>query len=146
MFIVVFTLTNIFSILIYCLVGELLRSEVWQTIYQFHFNFTINYKNINLKLLKNWQSLKIGIDVYNTNWYELPAKEAKMLLIIMCVTQTPLKITAGKFTELSLEYFMLVCWELVSNFLFWNISFLLKKDLFFFRFWKLLQDTYLCSW
>jgi len=59
--------------------------------------------------LFNLQSLNICSAIYNTNWYDLPPKEAKMLVVIMRVTQSPLEITAGKFAALSLDYFMKVC-------------------------------------
>ena len=46
--------------------------------------------------------------VYEMNWYELKPKESIMLLNMMYVTKSPLKITAGKFVPLSIEYFVQV--------------------------------------
>ncbi|CAD1474356.1 unnamed protein product, partial [Heterotrigona itama] len=43
-------------------------------------------------------STDIADAAYNCEWYSLPPKDARLLIIIMCrATAMPLKITAGKF-------------------------------------------------
>ncbi|XP_014212165.1 odorant receptor 22c-like [Copidosoma floridanum] len=76
-FIVVFTLANILSLFTYCFVAEKLRSE----------------------------STSIFQAIYNIPWYEYKSTESKMILNIMQATINPFTLSAGKFVELSFQYF-----------------------------------------
>ncbi|CAL7936639.1 unnamed protein product [Xylocopa violacea] len=53
----------------------------------------------------------IGTVCYEIDWYNLPAKEAYNLILLIAVSQYPPKLTAGKIIELSLDTFgsMLYC-------------------------------------
>ncbi|KAF3423716.1 hypothetical protein E2986_11810 [Frieseomelitta varia] len=45
-----------------------------------------------------YESLDISDTAYNCEWYSLPPKNARLLMIIMCrAVASPLKLTAGKF-------------------------------------------------
>nr|XP_033194246.1 uncharacterized protein LOC117158947 [Bombus vancouverensis nearcticus] len=51
-------------------------------------------------------STEIADTVYNAEWYNLPPKNARWLIIIMCRARaSPLKITAGKFCSFTLVLF-----------------------------------------
>ncbi|XP_023313559.1 odorant receptor 82a-like [Trichogramma pretiosum] len=77
-FIVIFTISNILSLFMYCYMGEKLSTE----------------------------SSGLHYAVYEIEWYRLKPSESKLLMIVMHGTKKPLVITAGKFTNLSLSYFM----------------------------------------
>ncbi|KAK1133292.1 hypothetical protein K0M31_011108 [Melipona bicolor] len=44
------------------------------------------------------ESMDVADTAYNCEWYSLPPKDARLLIIIMCRARaSPLKLTAGKF-------------------------------------------------
>ncbi|XP_076235616.1 uncharacterized protein LOC143180019 [Calliopsis andreniformis] len=47
----------------------------------------------------------IGIATYMINWYRLPPKEALDLIPICCISNSSIRLTAGKFVALSLSNF-----------------------------------------
>ncbi|KAG7199413.1 hypothetical protein KM043_014042 [Ampulex compressa] len=51
------------------------------------------------------ESTKIAFAAYDCEWYNLSAREAKSLLIIMCRARSPLRITAGGFCSFTLQIF-----------------------------------------
>ncbi|XP_036147239.1 odorant receptor 4 [Monomorium pharaonis] len=51
------------------------------------------------------QSIKVGSITSTTNWYRLPYKKARGLILIMAISNIPAKITAGKMMEMSLPTF-----------------------------------------
>ncbi|XP_017759707.1 PREDICTED: odorant receptor 4-like [Eufriesea mexicana] len=51
------------------------------------------------------QCSQIGTISYEINWYDLPAKEAYDLILLISVSQNPPKLTAGKMVDLSLNTF-----------------------------------------
>ncbi|RZC41685.1 7tm 6 domain containing protein, partial [Asbolus verrucosus] len=46
--------------------------------------------------------------IYMGNWYEYDTKSKKVLLILMERSKVPMKVTAGKLLDLSLETFTTV--------------------------------------
>ncbi|XP_076475395.1 odorant receptor 4-like [Bombus vancouverensis nearcticus] len=66
-----------FNIFIFCYIGELLSE----------------------------QCSEIGTASYEIDWYNLPAKEAYDLILLISISQYPPKLTAGKIIELSLNTF-----------------------------------------
>ncbi|XP_043596776.1 odorant receptor 4-like [Bombus pyrosoma] len=66
-----------FNIFIFCYIGELLSE----------------------------QCSEIGTVSYEIDWYNLPAKEAYNLILLISISQYPPKLTAGKIIELSLNTF-----------------------------------------
>ncbi|XP_018047580.1 PREDICTED: odorant receptor 4-like [Atta colombica] len=53
----------------------------------------------------NNKSKAIGNAVYNSTWYNMKAKDSRVLLFIILRSQRQLKLTAGKMTVLSFECF-----------------------------------------
>ncbi|XP_019700688.1 odorant receptor 13a-like [Harpegnathos saltator] len=51
------------------------------------------------------QSTEIGFSAYESNWFNVPGKEARNLLLIMHRSTMPLCLTAGKFGVFSLQMF-----------------------------------------
>ncbi|KYQ54365.1 Putative odorant receptor 13a [Trachymyrmex zeteki] len=51
------------------------------------------------------QSTEIGLSAYESNWFNMPGKEARNLLLIMHRSTIPLYLTAGKFSTFSLQMF-----------------------------------------
>ncbi|XP_018393407.1 PREDICTED: odorant receptor 13a-like [Cyphomyrmex costatus] len=51
------------------------------------------------------QSTEIGFSAYESNWFNVPGKEARNLLFILHRSTAPLCLTAGKFSTFSLQMF-----------------------------------------
>ncbi|XP_029670058.1 odorant receptor 4-like [Formica exsecta] len=51
------------------------------------------------------ESTSMAYGVYECNWYNLPAKDAKNLMFIAYGSRIPLRLTAGKFGTFSIEMF-----------------------------------------
>ncbi|XP_025270550.1 odorant receptor 13a-like isoform X2 [Camponotus floridanus] len=51
------------------------------------------------------ESTNIAYGVYECKWYNIPAKDAKILMFIVHGSTIPLKLTAGKFGVFSIEMF-----------------------------------------
>ncbi|KAM0734634.1 Odorant receptor 4 [Formica fusca] len=51
------------------------------------------------------ESTSVAYSVYECKWYNIPAKDAKNLMIIAYGSLIPLKLTAGKFGYFSMELF-----------------------------------------
>ncbi|THK33032.1 odorant receptor 67c-like [Diachasma alloeum] len=66
-----------FNIFIFCYIGEMLTQ----------------------------QGDKVGRTAYMIKWYELPAKSARGLILLLAMTKNPASITAGKMAELSFRSF-----------------------------------------
>ncbi|KAL6426543.1 hypothetical protein ACFW04_009158 [Cataglyphis niger] len=66
-----------FNIFILCYIGELLAEQCTQ----------------------------VGTKSYTINWYYLPNKSALGLILVMSMSNVTIKLTAGKFMELSLASF-----------------------------------------
>ncbi|XP_058808740.1 uncharacterized protein LOC131674230 [Phymastichus coffea] len=76
-FMIYFTLCFMFSLFVYCYVAEVLRNE----------------------------SMEVWNAAYHSDWYNLPASKAKLLMIIILRAKQPFQITAGKVTNFSLELY-----------------------------------------
>ncbi|XP_050474717.1 odorant receptor 4-like [Bombus huntii] len=77
-FLLIYVVYVMLHLFLYCYMGEKLTSE----------------------------STEIADTVYNAEWYNLPPKNARWLIIIMCRARaSPLKITAGKFCSFTLVLF-----------------------------------------
>ncbi|XP_076177140.1 uncharacterized protein LOC143151675 [Ptiloglossa arizonensis] len=76
-----------FSIAIYCYVGELLLG----------------------------QGSKIASASYETDWYNLPGRTARGIVLLLAVTKYPPKLTAGKIFDLSLNTFGVVSVTIVVS-------------------------------
>ncbi|XP_018048245.1 PREDICTED: odorant receptor 13a-like [Atta colombica] len=51
------------------------------------------------------QSTEIGFSAYESNWFNVPGKEARNLLLIIHRSTAPFSLTAGKFSTFSLQMF-----------------------------------------
>ncbi|KAL6422768.1 hypothetical protein ACFW04_010758 [Cataglyphis niger] len=51
------------------------------------------------------QSTEMGFSAYESNWFNVPGKETRSLLLIMHRSSMPLCLTAGKFSTFSLQMF-----------------------------------------
>ncbi|KAF3424649.1 hypothetical protein E2986_11728 [Frieseomelitta varia] len=69
-----------FNVFIFCYVGEILTEQCRQ----------------------------IGVNSYKIDWYNLPAKNAYDLILLISISQNPPRLTAGKIIELSLDTFSTV--------------------------------------
>ena len=59
-------------------------------------NLNIRFKHTLMSVI--FQSSGVADTAYNCEWYSLPPKNARLLVIIMCrAVSSPLKLTAGKF-------------------------------------------------
>ncbi|XP_032685236.1 odorant receptor 13a-like [Odontomachus brunneus] len=76
-FLVIFITFILVHLYIYCYVGEMLLM----------------------------QSTEISFSAYESNWYNVPGKEARSLLFIMSRSTVPLSLTAGKLGVFSLQLF-----------------------------------------
>ncbi|XP_076171633.1 odorant receptor 13a-like [Ptiloglossa arizonensis] len=54
------------------------------------------------------QSTGIGQSAYDCDWYDLPPKKAISLVIVICRAKIAFRITAGKFSPVSLELFNVI--------------------------------------
>jgi len=52
-----------------------------------------------------FQSTKIAYAAYDCSWYTLSAREARLLMTIMCRARSPLYITAGRFCSFNRELY-----------------------------------------
>ncbi|XP_012223763.2 odorant receptor 2a-like [Linepithema humile] len=54
------------------------------------------------------KTTSIAYGIYECKWYDLPSKNARELMFIVCRSMVPLKVTAGKFGIFSIEMFGIV--------------------------------------
>ena len=109
---------------LYCYVGEKLTVEVSfmkEKLISRCFsdenldNLAIGFQHV-LKFAI-FQSTDIADTAYHCEWYNLPPKDAGLLVIIMCrATSSPLKLTAGKFCS-----FTILLYSQASGNKFWTI-------------------------
>nr|XP_012223779.1 PREDICTED: odorant receptor 13a-like [Linepithema humile] len=76
-FLMIFVVYILLQLYLYCYIGETLLVE----------------------------STKIADAAYECSWYNLSAREAKSLVIIMCRARSPLHITAGRFCSFNRELY-----------------------------------------
>ncbi|XP_034184609.2 odorant receptor 115 [Osmia lignaria lignaria] len=80
-FLIIYVIYVMLHLYLYCYVGERLTAE----------------------------GLEIANAVYDSEWYNLSAKNTKLLILIICRAKTPLQITAGRFCSFTLElYFQIL--------------------------------------
>ncbi|KAF7405480.1 hypothetical protein HZH66_004386 [Vespula vulgaris] len=60
---------------------------------------------MKLKMCDSKVSTEMADAAYECKWYNLSAKEAKCLILIMRRARSPLRLTAGKFCSFSHELF-----------------------------------------
>ncbi|XP_019700685.1 odorant receptor 13a-like [Harpegnathos saltator] len=51
------------------------------------------------------ESIAVAYGVYECKWYDIPSRDAKDLMFIVCRSIIPLRLTAGKFSTFSIETF-----------------------------------------
>ncbi|KAF3423715.1 hypothetical protein E2986_07059 [Frieseomelitta varia] len=72
-----------------------------------YIDLNILYQSLNI-----FQSTDIADTAYNCQWYSLPPKDARLLLIIMCRSvSSPLKLTAGKFCWFTIMLYSQCGWN-----------------------------------
>ncbi|XP_076235776.1 uncharacterized protein LOC143180129 [Calliopsis andreniformis] len=76
-----------FNILIFCYVGELLLG----------------------------QGNQIWSASYNTQWYNVPGRKARPIVLMLAISMYPLKLTAGRIVDLSINTFGVVHIEIVGS-------------------------------
>lgn len=91
-------LTFIFNIFILCFIGQLLTDQVLT-------GYLIRMIRVTNLLSYKLQSTKMYITSCTLDWYRIPHKTAHGLILIIAVSSVPIKITAGKFMDLSLYSF-----------------------------------------
>lgn len=90
-------LTFTFNIFILCFIGQLLTDQVL-------IKYLIKVTRESL-ICYRLQSIKVYITSSTLDWYRIPHKTAHGLILIIAVSSIPIKITAGKFMDLSLNSF-----------------------------------------
>ncbi|KAL0134019.1 hypothetical protein PUN28_001132 [Cardiocondyla obscurior] len=72
------------------------------------FYFAVNFEAFIYCFVGEYLSAKskmIGDAAYDSHWYNFPAKESRMILLLIMRSQKRLTITSGKIVDLSLEQF-----------------------------------------
>lgn len=91
----------VFNIFIFCYIGEIIQEQVR--------NDGVREDSTSSKLFSNCQIVvqgnRIGEKVYMTEWYRLPRKVSLGLVMIISRSNMVVKITAGKFIEISIATF-----------------------------------------
>ncbi|XP_031366094.1 uncharacterized protein LOC102672937 isoform X1 [Apis dorsata] len=90
--------TCIFVTYIVCYIGQLLLDEVVQTAL---LSRIIIYFNMNLY----FQSNNLARTCITLNWYHFPTKKARCLILIIIMSNYPVKLTAAKVVDVSLTTF-----------------------------------------
>ncbi|XP_026674236.1 odorant receptor 67c-like [Ceratina calcarata] len=80
LFLVLYVIYVMLQLFLYCYVGQKLSAE----------------------------SIAIINAAYDTEWYDMPPRDAKLLIVIMCRARLPLRITAGKFSSFTLNLYTTV--------------------------------------
>lgn len=87
-----------YNIFIFCYVGEILAEEVW-----FYPDLRMRlYINIRIYIL---QCKKVAEETYMIDWYQLKGRNVLSLLLIIAMSSSSNRLTAGKFVELSISSF-----------------------------------------
>ncbi|XP_016910306.2 uncharacterized protein LOC107996651 isoform X1 [Apis cerana] len=89
--------TCIFVTYIVCYIGQLLLDEVVQTA----LSRIIIYFNMNLY----FQSNNLARTCITLNWYHFPTRKARCLILIIIMSNYPIKLTAAKVVDVSLTTF-----------------------------------------
>lgn len=113
--------TCIFVTYIVCYIGQLLLDEVVQTAL---LSRIIIYFNMNLY----FQSNNLARTCITLNWYHFPTKKARCLILIIIMSNYPVKLTAAKVVDVSLTTFTDVSMKKVNFHL--QISYILRNIFF----------------
>ena len=97
-----------------CYIGDLLIEKVFYFVSSFvlHVDF---FTNFVCYILFTPQSTNVGISCCMIDWYRLPAKTVQDLILIIAMSNTPAKISAGRIVDLSLLTFGNVCFHKYFN-------------------------------
>lgn len=115
--------TCIFVTYIVCYIGQLLLDEVVQTaLLQ---SRVIIYFNMNLY----FQSNNLARTCITLNWYHFPTRKARCLILIIIMSNYPVKLTAAKVVDVSLTTFTDVSMKKVTFFLSSNFIFIIRNIL-----------------
>lgn len=55
-----------------------------------------------------YQGNKVASASYETEWYNLPARKARDIVLLLAISKYPPKLTAGKIFDLSINMFGVV--------------------------------------
>ncbi|XP_033303002.1 uncharacterized protein LOC117207169 [Bombus bifarius] len=108
-FLLIYVAYVMLQLFLYCYMGEKLAAEV---------------------LFRKEKSTEIANTAYNTKWYDLPPKNARGLVIIMCrARSSPLQITAGRFCSFTFalycQYTFMIDKDIDLNYVYgWNYNML----------------------
>lgn len=69
-----------------------------------------------------YQSSSIGLSCFMIDWFQLPTKTIHDLILIIAMSNSPIKISAGNIMDLSLYTFGGVSYYLILNFKLSNFS------------------------
>ncbi|XP_011341728.1 odorant receptor 63a isoform X1 [Ooceraea biroi] len=113
----------IMSIQSYCILTEFENSNSMVIIF-----FTISYCTATISVFifcyvgnqLILQAEKVALMSYELEWYRLPDRKARQLLLVMIMSNKPMTITAGNFLDLSLKTFCDIVLTMI--FLIQNVS------------------------
>ncbi|KAF3424629.1 hypothetical protein E2986_07795 [Frieseomelitta varia] len=98
----VILLTSVtFNIFIFCYIGELLAEEVLAWCLQTDFNNNI----VIIKIVAVRKTVKVSEKSYMIDWYRMPWQESPGIALMISMSRSTNKITAGKIIELSISSF-----------------------------------------
>jgi hypothetical protein len=75
------------------------------------------------------QSQAVGDAVYDCDWLDESPNIRRSLNLVMARAKRPCKVTAGKFMDLNLESYFLVCINVVNTLLIFMVLFLTNTNL-----------------
>ena len=90
----------VFNIFIFCYIGEIVQEQVRNVASK-----EIPLVELIFNLSNRRQGARIGEKVYMTEWYRLPHKISLGLVMIISRSNMVVKITAGKFIQISIATF-----------------------------------------
>ena len=130
-------MTNVTTMFTSCYIGQLLIDEVYHWLLQIE--FLRPWCSLRTFLL--WQA-SIVKKVSNTlDWYRLPVKTARSLIMIIITSNCPIKVTAANIVDMSLATFTDVSTN--SIVIHKNLHTVYEKDYFMFSFCHDKTDTLL---
>ena len=106
---VIFQITCFIGTFAVCYAGQLLVDEVYLFFYYYYLWIKINqilfnYQDIYQKFYVQ-QSENVRQACSTLNWYRLPVKKARSLILLILMSNYPIKVTAGRIVDVSLVTF-----------------------------------------
>lgn len=87
-----------------CYLGQLFIDEVWHWLLQAEFSLKWEYYHFHCEIFL--YQANVVKNISNTlDWYQLPVKKARSLILIIVMSNIPMTVTAANLVQLSLTTF-----------------------------------------